>query len=137
MGLVAASKMDLLQQMVALVTDDRADDVLEAVLTRERVISTGVGQGFALPHARTSAVGDTRASLAILADPVDYDALDEMPVRIVLLMAGPEAARGTHLRLLSRISRVMADSGMRQGLLDAESVPEVLRTLADAEARLA
>ncbi|OZC04638.1 hypothetical protein BSZ36_07360 [Rubricoccus marinus] len=138
-GLPAASKRELLETMSALAAHGTAADasvILDAVLQREALMSTGVGQGLALPHARTQSVDDTTAALAILESAVDYDSLDGSPVRIVLLLAGPERERSVHLRLLSRISRVMADAGTRQRLLDAESVRDVHRALADAEAAL-
>ena len=140
-ALAAPTKADVLREMAALasgadaVTD--AESLLRDVEAREAVISTGVGQGLALPHARTTAVSETVVAFATLAEPVDYDALDGAPVRLVLLLAGPESERSRHLRLLSRVSRVMADDETRQRLLAAATPHEVLEVIAEAEAALA
>ena len=136
-GLDASSKSDVLRAMVSLAA--RSSEVrdwrklLADVQAREALISTGVGQGLALPHARTDAVTETVAAFATLAEPVDYASLDGAPVRMVLLIAGPEHQKTQHLRLLSRASRVMADPDTRQRLLDAPSSDSVLDVLADAE----
>lgn len=114
-----------------------ARQLLADVEAREARMSTGVGQGLALPHARTNAVRETVAAFATLATPVDYDALDGDPVRLVLLMAGPEAERSGHVRLLSRVSRLMSAPNVREGLLAARTAEAVLDTFRDAEASLA
>lgn len=140
-GLDAPTKADILRAMVRLAETDPAvvdsEALLQAVEARESLISTGVGQGLALPHARTSAVTDTVVSFATLAEPVDYDALDGNPVVMVVFLAGPDRERGEHVRLLSRISRVVADAETRQTLLDATSPGGVLDVIAEAEAALA
>lgn len=140
-GLRVDSKDDVLREMVRLVENDSVvlDPValLRAVQSREALISTGVGQGLGLPHARTSAVSGTVLAFATLEEPVDYDALDGRPVQMVVLLAGPERERGEHVRLLSRISRVVADATIRNRLLKAESVGGVLDAIADAETSLA
>ena len=139
-GLAASSKTDVIHAMVGLVqaaeevTD--ADVLLDAILAREALMSTGVGQGIALPHARTDAVTRTVVAFATLAEPVDFESLDDEPVRLVVLIAGAEAERQGHVRLLSRASRVFADEATRERLLAAESPQEVMQTFEDAESSL-
>ncbi|MEL6615815.1 MAG: PTS sugar transporter subunit IIA [Bacteroidota bacterium] len=139
-GLDVETKADVLRAMVGLaetapeVTD--ADALLASVEAREALISTGVGEGLALPHARTSAVSGTVVCLATLAAPVGYDALDGQPVVMVVFLAGPEGERGEHVRLLSRISRVVADPDARQRILSADDAEGVLHAIAEAEASL-
>ena len=89
------------------------------VRARERVLSTGVGEGVALPHARTPAVTGTVAVLLTLAEPVDWQALDGAPVDLVVLFAGPEGQRAAHVRLLAQISRTLSRAGVRQHLAEA------------------
>lgn len=111
---------------------------LEAdVRAREAQMSTGVGDGLALPHARTAAVTATVAAFATLDPPVDFDALDGAPVQLVFLLAGPEAERGRHLRLLSRVSRLMADPDLRTRLYAASAPDDALAALRESEATLA
>lgn len=107
------------------------------VRAREDRMSTGVGEGLALPHARTPAVTTSVAAFATLDPPVDFDAIDGAPVRLVFLLAGPEAERARHLRLLSRVSRLMSDPDLRARLYAATDPADVLDALRDSEAALA
>ena len=106
------------------------------VFEREAVMSTGVGKGLALPHARTSGVTGTVAAFAVTAHPVDYGALDGQPVRLVFLLAGPDTEHGTHIRLLSRISRLMNDDAFRTRLTEATDSEAVLACFQEAEDHL-
>lgn len=138
--LEAADKADVLDRLLALVATAEAvvdpDRLGADVRAREAQMSTGVGQGLALPHARTSAVSETVAAFATIDPPVDFDSLDGEPVRLAFLLAGPEADRARHLRLLSRVSRLMSDPALRQRLYDASEPADVLNAIRDAEAAL-
>ncbi len=103
-----------------------ADEVYRVVMEREKIMSTGIGKGFALPHGKTNAVTDTIGALATLDTPIDFNALDNRPVNVVFMLIGRENAVGVHLRLLSRISRMMNDDMFRKKILDATSAAEVL-----------
>lgn len=139
-GLSAADKEAVLKTLVDAVAPlpavRDAGALLDAVHAREAKMTTGVGSGLALPHAHTDAVTEPVAAVAVLARGVDFDALDGQPVRIVVLMAGPVAGRTNHVRLLSRVSRVLGQAEVRQRLLAAPSAPVALGVLADAEASL-
>jgi mannitol/fructose-specific phosphotransferase system IIA component (Ntr-type) len=138
--LPAATKGEVLDQMVALVAAAPAvrdaDQLGADVRAREAEMSTGVGAGLALPHARTPAVARTVAAFATLAGPVDYDALDGAPVQLVLLLAGPEGDRAAHVRLLGRVSLLLADEAVRARLLAADAPAGVLGAIREAEAAL-
>lgn len=140
-GLAVPTKEALLDAMVGLaathsgVTD--SEKLLRDVLAREARMSTGVGEGLALPHARTAAASDSLLALATLVAPVDYAALDGNPVRLVVLLAGPEADRVAHLHILGRVSRVLSDSLVRSRIEEARSADDVIETLRVAEAVLA
>lgn len=124
------NKADLLTKMVEIaahsgkIADTNA--VLKAVNDRERIMSTGVGKAIALPHAKTNQVSEAVGSLAILKKPLDYDALDGEPVKIVFLLLGQEANVGNHLKVLSKISRLMNNDSFRYQLLDCRSPKEVV-----------
>lgn len=139
--LAAATKGEVLDGVLALVAPAPAvrdaDRLAADVRAREAEMSTGVGGGLALPHARTPAVERTVAAFATLAAPVAYDALDGAPVRLVLLLAGPEGARAEHVRLLARVSLVLAGPAVRDRLLAATTPAEVLAVLEEAEGALA
>ncbi|MEM6326566.1 MAG: PTS sugar transporter subunit IIA [Bacteroidota bacterium] len=140
-GLPAETKAEVIEALVDLAATAEAvsdrDAVLAAVLAREALMSTGVGQGVALPHARTEAARTTVAAFATLAAPVAFESLDGEPVRLVALIAGAESERQGHVRLMSRASRVFADEATRERLLAARAPREVLQAFKDAEASLA
>ena len=98
----------------------------QAVLDRERIMSTGVGKGIALPHAKTSAVNDITLAFATTSQPIDYDAVDNIPVRMIFLILSSENEKTTHIKLLSRISRLMNSDELREELLNAENSEEVM-----------
>ena len=139
-GLDVPTKADLLRRVVALaatapaVTDARR--LLADVEAREATLSTGVGDGLALPHARSAALTETVAALVTLATPVDYDALDGAPVRLALLIASPDGDPGAHVRLLSRISRLLVRPGVREAFLAAPDDAAFCAALAQAEAAM-
>jgi len=139
-GIDAGTKEAVIAALVGAVAgsaDVLDADLLEAdVLAREQAMSTGVGHGIALPHARSAATSGTVVALATLRQSVDFAAFDGEPVRIALLLAGPEAERGGHVRLLSRVSLLLSNADVRERLLAAESPDEALSVLRGAEAVL-
>ena len=100
---------------------------------REARLSTGVGGGVALPHARTRAVTGTAAALATLARPVDWDAIDGQPVDVVVMVAGQESERAAHVRLLAQVSRVLSAPSVRSALAEARTPDALLDALQRAE----
>ena len=113
------------------------DRVRRDVHAREEQMSTGVGMGLALPHARSAAVTDTVAAFAVTDAPVDFGAHDGQPVRLLVLLVGPEDERSRHIRLLGRVSRLMNREAFRARLLEAATPDEALALFRDAEAELA
>jgi mannitol/fructose-specific phosphotransferase system IIA component (Ntr-type) len=111
------------------------DEVLEAVLEREAVLSTGIGFGVAIPHARSGAVRELTMVAGVCATPVAYDAIDGEPVRLFFLIVGPEASAGMHVKILSRIARLVRRDAVRRQLLEAANADVFYNVLLDAEAR--
>ncbi|HSQ74828.1 MAG TPA: PTS sugar transporter subunit IIA [Bacteroidota bacterium] len=137
-GLDGTSKNDIIDAMVDLVaTSPKVLDkekVREAILERERIMSTGVGNGFAIPHGKTDAVTDIVAAFAVTEKDIDYDSLDEKPVRLVFLLVGKDNLVGPHIKLLSRISRLMNKEEFRKRLLTVTSPKEILEMFRQEEA---
>ncbi|MBX3044210.1 MAG: PTS sugar transporter subunit IIA [Candidatus Kapabacteria bacterium] len=127
----AETKEHLLESMVELAYDPTKvldkTQALKDVLEREEVMSTGVGKGIALPHAKSKSVLDSVASLAILKEPIDFDSLDGESVNIAFMLLGPENNVGLHLRLLSKVSRLMNNDSFRLQLLDCKQSEDVLK----------
>jgi mannitol/fructose-specific phosphotransferase system IIA component (Ntr-type) len=109
------------------------DEVLDAIRERESVLSTGIGFGVAIPHARCAAVHHLVVVCGVSQSPVPFDAIDGEPVRLVFLIVGPEASAGLHVKILSRIARLVRREAVRQRLLEANTSDEFYKVLLDAE----
>jgi len=137
-NLQGTTKDEVINAMVDLAaTQDRVVDkekLREAIFEREKIMSTGVGSGFAIPHGKTDAVTDIVAAFAVTAQPIDYQSLDDQPVRLVFLLVGRDNMVGPHIKLLSRISRLMNKEEFRKRLLEAASPKEILEIFKQEEA---
>jgi len=137
-SLPGSTKEEVLNAMIDIASaSDRVTDkekVRNAILEREKIMSTGVGSGFAIPHGKTDAVSDIIGAFAVTSQPIDYKSLDEQPVRIIFLLVGRDNMVGPHIKLLSRISRLMNKEDFRKKLLEAGSPPEVLELFKQEEA---
>src|SRR3989338_9575853 len=140
-NLPGTTKEEILNAMIELgAQSSHVDDkerMRTAIFEREKIMSTGVGSGFAIPHGKTDAVSDIVAAFAITEKPIDYQSLDEQPVRLVFLLVGRDTMVGPHIKLLSRISRLMNKEEFRQKLLEAPDVPSVLQLFKSEEAAYA
>jgi PTS system nitrogen regulatory IIA component len=111
-ALKANSKKQLLQllaERAASITGISEREIFDTVLQRERLGSTGVGNGIAIPHGKLAGVKRITGVFARLEAPVDFEALDDEPVDLVFLLLAPEGAGADHLKALSRIARVLRD----------------------------
>ena len=110
------------------------DKIRSAILEREKIMSTGVGNGFAIPHGKTDAVTEIVAAFGITAEPINYQSLDDKPVRLVFLLIGKDNLVGPHIKLLSRISRLMNKENFRNKLLSTTSAHDIIETFKEEEA---
>jgi nitrogen PTS system EIIA component len=111
------------------------DEVLSAIEERESVLSTGIGFGVAIPHARCAAVRELTMVGGVSEAPVPFDSIDGEPVRLFFLIVGPESSAGLHVKLLSRIARLVRRDGVRRQLVESRTPDEFYRTLLEAEER--
>ena len=111
----------------------QAEEVLGAVLERERQFPTGIGYGVAVPHGKTPALSNLALVAGTTAVPVAYETIDGEPVRLFFLLAGPESLAGAHVKVLSRISRLVRQEPVRARLLAARTPEEFYRSLCEAE----
>lgn len=137
LNLDVADKDDCLRKVVDLAgATGKVKDVERlhtVIVDRERLMSTGIGNSVALPHGKTDVVDQSMVAVATLSSPIDFDSLDDKPVSIVVLLIGPESNVGVHLRLLSRISRLVGSEQFRASLLTAKSAEDVLALFAGNE----
>ena len=131
-------KEDVINELIDLfVNDPRVEDiekVRSAVLDREKVMSTGVGKGFGIPHGKTNAITEIIGAFGKTSNDIDYDALDGNPVHLVFLLVGKDNLVSTHIKLLSRISRLMNKDDFRERLMHASSSEQILRLFQEEEA---
>ena len=106
-------------------------DIVAATMERERLGSTGVGAGVALPHARIEGIDKVHVVFARLETPIDYDAIDERPVDLVALLLAPSDAGGAHLRALAKVSRALRRQDMRQRLRSAPNAESLYTILTE------
>ncbi|WP_306117317.1 MULTISPECIES: PTS IIA-like nitrogen regulatory protein PtsN [unclassified Roseitalea] len=124
----ASSKKQLLQAIAehaADLTGLSAREIFDTILQREKLGSTGVGNGIAIPHGKFPNFDRITGVFARLSAPIDFDALDDQPVDLVFLLLAPESAGADHLKALSRIARLMRDP-VRVAHLRATSDPDAL-----------
>jgi len=124
-----------LAELVATVSGvpDEAAAIRQAVEEREAVLSTGIGGGVAIPHGKTGVVGGLVMVAGIVPEPVDFESLDGEPVRILLMLVGPESAAGLHVKTLSRISRLLRHDAVKEALVESETAEEFLAVVRAAE----
>jgi len=108
--------------------------VLQAVLLREQMRSTGIGSGIAIPHGKCDAVSELVMAIGISPDGIDFQSVDDKPVKIVILLVSPSDQTGPHIQALARISRLMLDEQFRQQLEQADSPQQIYELLSDREA---
>lgn len=139
LDLAASTKEAVMESLVdalveAGVVTDR-DRMLQDLRSREQVMSTGIGGGIAVPHAQSA--GATRLTLALgrLPHPIDFESLDERPVRLVFMVVGP-VERGGFIRVLARISRLLFSGDLQRNLLRARTPSEAVECIRNEETRI-
>ncbi len=115
---------------------DSLESVRKAIFDREEMMSTGVGKMLGLPHAKTSAATETVAAFATTEEPVEFGAIDDEPIRLLLLLVGPEEHKSKHIKILGRISRLVSRDALRERLIAAEDPETVIEILREGEAEL-
>jgi len=134
-----SSKKQLFQEMATKLLETEAfehvdiacRDIVAAAMERERLGSTGVGTGVALPHARIDGIDKVHAVFARLETAIEYDAIDERPVDLVALLLAPSDAGGAHLRALAKVSRALRRQEMRQRLRAAPNAESLFTILTE------
>ncbi len=131
--LESKDKESAILELVDLLNDNEPlsdrEVVLEAVLTREKTRSTGIGSGIAVPHGKCKAVKELVMAIGIAGEPIDFASVDDKPVKIIILLVSPSDQTGPHIQALARISRLMLDEEFKQALEKATSAEEVYELL--------
>lgn len=139
-NLKATSKKQALQELArhaAHLTGLHERAIFDTLLERERLGTTGVGNGIAIPHGKLAALSRLHGVFARLERPIDFEAIDEQPVDLIFLLLAPESAGADHLKALARVSRLLRDKGMCEKLRATDSADALYALLADSEAQAA
>ena len=134
-SLKVKNKKQALQELsdkAAVITGLRGRDIYETLLQRERLGSTGVGRGIAIPHGRLPGLKSIVSVFARLDEPIDFEALDEEPVDLIFLLLAPEQAGGDHLKALARISRLLREPASIERLRASENRAALYSVLTEA-----
>jgi len=111
------------------------EELVKALLARESLGSTGIGQGIGIPHAKSQNVKNLVAAFGLSQKGVKFDSLDGEPVHIFFLLLAPEECAGPHLKALARISRMLKDKYFRELLRKAKDEKEILRIIQEEDAK--
>ena len=135
-NLRASSKKQVLQELArhaATVVDQSQRGVFDVLLERERLGTTGIGRGIAIPHGKLPSLDRVYGLFAKLAAPIDFEAVDERPVDLVFLLLAPASSGADHLKALARISRVLRDDGLCEKLRSSDTAEAILQVLTEGE----
>jgi mannitol/fructose-specific phosphotransferase system IIA component (Ntr-type) len=137
--LEADSKWEAIEELIDLLIaahelrmTDRAE-VTEAVMNRERSLSTGLEHGLAVPHASVGCVHDIIGSLGTSRKGIPFQSIDGQPARLVVLLVIPQGSFQRHVRTLASIARLGSDRGLRERVYNAQTPEEVLQAMAELE----
>src|SRR6185369_2905880 len=135
----ARTKRDAIAELVELLESahgiDSQGEILDRVLRREAMMSTGIGNGVAIPHGKAKAADRMLAACAISQEGVDFESADGESAHIFILLVSPEAVGASHVKVLANISRVLKEESVRKILREAGSATELLAALKAAESQ--
>ena len=126
--------IELIEHLKTTKKVKKTDEIVEVVLEGEKLGSTGIGQGVAIPHGKTDVLNEQVGVLGISKKGLEFNSLDGEPVYIVFLLVGPVEVTGQHLKALSRISRLFKDKFLRQAIKNAEKKEEIVKIIQQEDA---
>ena len=112
------------------------DKIVDTVLEREKLGSTGIGDGVAIPHGKLKDINSFLCAFARSAEGVDFDAVDRKPVHIFFLLLAPYDSVSLHLKVLSRISKILRDPSFRKRILELTDSKEIYKLIIDEDTKV-
>lgn len=136
--LQARGKREVIAELVQLLESghgvDSQGEILDRVLRREAMMSTGIGNGVAIPHGKARAADRLVAACGVATPGVDFDSADGEPATLFVLLVAPESGGALHVKVLANISRLLKEESVRRQLREASSAEQFLADLKAAEA---
>ena len=124
---------ELTDALIACDESLQRDEVIQVLQERERLGSTVIGDGVAIPHGKLKGIPELMLAFGRSRAGVDFDSMDGKPAHLFFLLVAPEESVGVHLKTLARISKLLKDSAIRQKLLDAGSQKDLYQIILDEE----
>lgn len=135
--LKAHDKKGVLEELLEIITGQESSlnkgTLLQVLLEREKLGSTGIGDGVALPHGKLRGLDNLLLSFGRSIEGLDFDSIDEQPAYLFFLLLAPENSAGMHLKSLAKISRMLKDGNLRQQLMRAKSREEIYKIIIDKD----
>jgi len=131
----AKNRWEMIEEMVDLATKNKdiaaedAEAIKNALIEREKSMSTGIGNGVAIPHCSTTKVSEIITVMALTPKGINFEAIDNEPVKIVILLVVPKDKLTQHIKTLANIAKMMSDVELREKLLSLKTADSILKTL--------
>lgn len=135
--LKSTTKDEVLKELTKILVESHEminmEEILEKVVTREKKMSTGIGYGVAVPHAKHDGIKDIKMAFGVSKQGIPFDAIDDELVYIIFIMISPANTAGLHIQTLSAISRLMSYEDMRSRIKSANNAEELLEIISEGE----
>ena len=139
LSLQARDKESAIKELVQILESahgvNTRGEILSKVLQRESMMSTGIGNGVAIPHGKTRLLDHLLAATGVAPMGIDFDSMDGEPATLFILLVSPESLRGPHVKALANVSRLLKEESVRAALRTAPTPQDFLRVLHEAEER--
>jgi fructose-specific phosphotransferase system IIA component len=135
----STTRWDLIAEMIDLAVKNKeidscnCDDLTKSLIDREKSMSTGIGNGVAIPHCTTAKIQDIVYIMAIVPQGMDFDSIDNQPARIVILLLVPKSKLTQHIKTLAQIAKLMSNENLRNKLLTSKTPESIIKTIKDFE----
>jgi len=135
--LTSRDKKGVLEELVSVLVEHGKladkEKTVQVLLERERLGSTGIGDGIAIPHGKLQEIHDVICSFGRSKEGIDFQSMDEKPSHLFFLLLAPEDSAGEHLQALARLSRILKEAPFRKRLMEATSKEEIYRLIAEED----
>ncbi len=128
---------EVVKQLALVHPGINAGELLKALLEREKLGSTGIGNGIAIPHGKLAGLSDIILVFARSTAGVPFEAIDGKPIHLIFLLVAPAHSTGGHLKALARLSRLLKNDDFRRALLTAPTAQDILKTITEEDSRIA
>jgi PTS system nitrogen regulatory IIA component len=136
-GLQSKTQRDVLKELSGVLLQGEIkfshEDTVNTLLEREKLGSTGIGDGIAIPHGKLADIDDLIVSFGRSREGVEFNAMDGKPAHIFFLLLAPENTTGRHLKALAKISKMLKDNTFRKKLMEAKSKDEIYMIISDKD----